>query len=495
MSNAKQRRQAARDRKVAATETRDGFANITARMGLGANNLLSQGTYTFNMLTKNRLQLEAMYRGSWIVGQVVDCVAEDMTRAGITIKGEDDPENMQQMIASLTRLGIWGSQLEAIKWARLYGGSLAVMVIDGQKLETPLNVSTVGKDQFRGLRVFDRWSLQPDLQNIIQDGMDAGLPEFYTIVSDPNSGKVSGQKIHHSRVIRHIGIQLPHWQAIVEQLWGESVIERMYDRLMSFDTATAGAANLVQKAHLRTVQIDGLREVLAAGGKAEENLLTMFHHMRMLQSNEGLTLLDAKDQFAAHTYTFSGLADMVLQFGQQISGATGIPLVRLFGQSPAGLNSTGESDLRMYYDNIKSQQESRLREGMMRILRVLHMSKFGNQAPDNFDFDFVPLWQTSQKEKAEIAKSVTETVAKAVEAGALDTPTAMKELKQSADYTGIFSNITDGQIEDAESEPPPMPVESALPIGEEGPEEQDGEGPVAKVKKAIERMKDWLNRG
>lgn len=462
--NAKQRRNVS---KKSVATTRDGFANLTARMGMGAQNVMSDGTYIFDLLTRNRIKLEAMYRSSWIVGAAVDSVAEDMTRAGINIHSNDDPEQIKQMQSMLTRLDIWGSLLELIKWGRLYGGAIAVINVDGQDLSTPLNVETVGKGQFRGLRVYDRWQLQPDMVNMIAEGKDAGLPAYYTVISNITTGQLSSTRIHHSRIIRQIGVQLPVMQAMTEQWWGESVIERMYDRLISFDTATSGAANLIQKAHLRTVQIDKLREVLAAGGKAEENLLQMFHHMRMLQTNEGLTLLDKEDQFQAHSYTFSGLSDMILQFGQQISGATGIPLVRLFGQSPAGLNSTGESDLRMYYDNIAAQQESRLREGLMKALRVLHQSMFGVAAPEGFDFDFVPLWQTSTKEKADIATAITTTVGTAFEKGIIDQATALQELKQSSDVTGVFSNITDEQIEEAKMAPPPMPVEGEPVVTEE----------------------------
>lgn len=477
MSTRKQRRQATNTQTAT---TKDGFANLTARMGLGAQNVLSDSTYIFDLLTRNRVKLEAMYRGSWIVGAAVDAVAEDMTRAGVNIKGSDDPEAIQQMQSKLTRLGIWHSLLETIKWGRLYGGAIALIVIDGQDPSTPLNVDTVGKDQFRGLKVFDRWQLRPSLQNMVLEGMDYGLPEFYDVISNIATGQVSNLRIHHSRVIRQIGIQLPAMQAMTEEWWGESVIERMYDRLVSFDAATSGAANLIQKAHLRTVQIDKLREVLAAGGKAEENLLSMFHHMRMLQTNEGLTLLDKEDTFAAHSYTFSGLSDMILQFGQQIAGATGIPLVRLFGQSPAGLNSTGESDLRMYYDNVAAQQESRLRDGMMKVLRVMHKSLFGVLPPDNFDFDFVPLWQTSTKEKADIATAVTTTVATAYEKGIIDQTTALQELKQSSESTGVFTNITEEQIEEAKMEPPPMPTE--------------GEPVVAdQPSSMMDRLKAWIN--
>lgn len=471
--------------------THDGFVNLTARMGLGGNNVLSEGTYAPNGLTKNRVLLEHMYRGSWIVGAAVDSVAEDMTRAGVSINSEDDPEQIQGMHTALTRLGVWRSLLDLIKWGRLYGGAVALLVIDGQDPSTPLDLSTVGLNQFRGLKVYDRWQLQPDQQNLIHEGMDAGLPASYGVISDLASGQAGTVRLHHSRVLRFIGIQLPCWQALTEQFWGESIIERLYDRLLAFDTVSAGAANLIQRAHLRTVQIDGLREVLAAGGKAEENLLTMFHHMRILQTSEGLTLLDAKDTFDAHSYAFGGLSDMVLQFGQQIAGATGIPLVRLFGQSPAGLNSTGESDLRMYYDNVRAQQESRLRDGLAKILRVLYQSTRGMAAPDAFDFDFVPLWQISQKEQAEMANTVTTAITTAFEKGVIDQSTALQELKQSADRTGVFSNITTGQIEESKRTPPPAPAEGAL--GDVSP--ASVVPTPAQASTVLERIAAWVTHG
>jgi len=467
-------------------QARDGFANFTARMGIGAQNVLSQAQYTFDLLTRNRIKLEAMYRGSWIIGAAVDCVAEDMTRAGVTINGVDDPAKMKAMQTVLTRKGVWSSLLEGIKWGRLYGGALSVIVIDGQDMATPLDVNTVMKDQFKGLRVYDRWRLQPDLNDLVEDGIDQGDPKFYRVVSswEGNKANLTSLKIHHSRVVRHLGIKLPYWQAITEELWAEAIPERIYDRLVAFDTSSAGAANLINKAHLRTVQIDGLREVFAAGGKAEENLLTMFHHMRMLQTNEGLTLLDKNDTFATSSYSFAGLSDMMLQFGQQISGATGIPLVRLFGQAPAGLNSTGDADLRMYYDNVNAQQESTLREAMHKILRIAYRSANGDEIPESLDFEFVTLWQTSTKEKVDIANVGSTAINNSYTTGTIDLPTAMKELKALSDQTGMFGSITEEAITAAENEPPPAPIESAPLPEEETPQPS-----------AIDRIKDWLKRG
>jgi len=47
----------------------------------------------------------------------------------------------------------------------------------------------------------------------------------------------------------------------------------------------------------------------------------MFDMIRVMQSNEGLTLIDAADKFETHTYSFSGLSDVLMQFAQQLSGA------------------------------------------------------------------------------------------------------------------------------------------------------------------------------
>jgi len=70
-----------------------------------------------------------------------------------------------------------------------------------------------------------------------------------------------------------------------------------------------------------------------------------------------MTLLDSEDEYSSESHAaFGGLSDIMGRFMEQISGANQIPLVRLFGQSPAGF-STGETDLRNYYDTVSQAQE------------------------------------------------------------------------------------------------------------------------------------------
>lgn len=457
-----------RTKKPATAQTADSFQNFALRMGVGTDNKsLSGGTYGFNPLSRNRTLLEWMYRGSWIVRRAIDCPADDMTRAGIEINSEQDPGEIDQMQQRLNDLNIWGVLNETIAWARLYGGAIAVMLIDGQRFDTPLRPETIGKDQFKGLIALDRWMVQADLNNVVTDfGPHYGKPMFYEVVAD--WGPLKRQKIHYSRVIRIEGDKLPPWQKQTENGWNISVIESLYDRLLAFDSTTTGAAQLVHKAHLRTLKVKDLRNLIAMGGKAYEAMIKNVDLIRSMQTTEGLTLIDAEDDYETYQYTFSGLDNVLLQFGQQLSGALQIPLVRLFGESPAGLNSSGESDIRTYYDGIAQQQKLTLLKPLTVLLDVLHRSEFGKATTEEFGFTFKPLWQLSDQDKASVAKSITDAVMGAEGAGIVSRAIALRELRQQSRITGIWTNIEDADIEEAEQEPSPGELAQAAAMGPPG---------------------------
>lgn len=450
----------------------DSYQNLNERLGIGADNATSGGAYGFNPISRNRLQLEMMYRGSWIIGKAVDTIADDMVKAGIDFTGEAKPDDIEAFKKYLAKRRVWGALGDAIRWGRLYGGSVAVMMINGQDPAGELLVDRVGKGQFLGLAVCDRWMLLPSMELVQEFGPHFGKPVFYR-VNAPNH-PLSGKVIHYTRCLRFEGVQLPHLQKQTELGWGMSVVERIFDRLLAFDSTTQGAAQLVFKAYLRTVKIEGLREILAAGGAAYEALIKQMDNIRRFQSIEGLTMIDARDEWQGASYNFSGLDDLLLQFGQQLSGALEIPLVRLFGQSPAGLNSTGESDLRTYYDGINTQQDAQLKEPLEILLNVAHISKFGIPMPEDMDFHFNPLWGLSDVEKAEVAERTTTAVRNAYDSGIVERDVALKELRQSSEVTGIWTNITDDMIKEAEDEEPPKPEMDPVNVPGMQPPPDDG---------------------
>lgn len=434
--------------------TGDSFENFAARVGLQANNQNAASHYTFDLVSRNRVQMEAVYRSSWIAGMAVDLVAQDMTRAGIEIVSDMEPEEKDKLNQAMERLQIWNQLSDNVKWSRLYGGSIAVMLIDGQNVSTSLKLDSIAPGQFKGLLVLDRWLIQPSLENLVTEyGPHLGKPKYYTVVADAQA--LVNQKIHYSRVIRLEGVPLPYWQRIAENGWGQSVLERLWDRLIAFDSTSSGTAQLVYKAHLRTYKVEKLRELIAMGGKAYEAFIKQMDLIRLFQSNEGLTVMDKSDEFDAQQYSFTGLSDVLLSFGEQISGALQVPLVRLFGQSPSGMNSTGDSDLRTYYDNVAAWQDRDLRPGVTTLLDVIARSVLGKPMEDGWDFKFNPLWQLTDTEKAEIGSKDTSSIVQAYDSGIVSRSIALKEMRQSSQTTGLWSNITDEDIKDAESDPPP----------------------------------------
>jgi phage-related protein (TIGR01555 family) len=443
----------ARDKaaKESSQRTVDSFVNFSANVGIGTDNLMSGGTYGFNPITRNRTLLEWIHRGSWIGGLCVNIIADDMVRAGVTMKGQIEPEDIEQIEEAVTAMKIWPMLGDTVRWDRLYGGALAVMLIDGQDMSTPLRMNTIRKGQFRGLLVLDRWMVDPSLNDLVTEfGPDLGMPKFYRVTA--SAPALYNSKIHYSRVVRMEGEKLPYWQRLMENMWGISVLERLYDRLLAFDSASMGAAQLVYKAYIRTYKIKDLRQLVATGGKALQGLTAYTDMMRRFQSIEGMTIMDAEDEFEGTSHTaFSGLDNILAQFNQQVSGAVQIPLVRLFGQSPAGLNSTGEADIRNYYDSILQRQNTSLLIPTGKIYRCIAASE-GITLPKGFKVEFNPLWQLPDDKKADVAKTTVDTVQVAKDGGLITQKVAMKELRQSSRITNIFSNITDEDIEDAEDE-------------------------------------------
>lgn len=433
--------------------TNDSFANFVAKVGLQTGNQASFGTYLTNYTSRNRQLLEQAYRSSWICGKVVDAVAEDMTREGIIVTGDMDPTDMEKMEKNAANLKIWDAAGDLIRWGRLYGGAIAMVMIDGQDPATPLNIDRIPKGSFKGLLVLDRWVAMPALTELVSTpGPNYGDPMYYTVVQGPG---LPAMTIHHSRVTRYIGAKLPYYQRIQEMGWGQSELERVWDRVLAFDSTTLGAAQLVYKAHLRVIKMAGLRDALATGGKAMDGIVANMKMIAQFQSNEGITLLDMLDEFEAHSYTFSGLDSVLEQFSQQLSGASGIPITRLFGQSPGGMNATGESDTRNYYDGVKQQQENGLRSGVTLWYSLLHKSEFGTLPDDTFNFTFRSLWLQTPKERAETAKVNTEAITMAADSGLISPQTAAKELRQQSVETGLFTNITDEEIDSLEDVPAP----------------------------------------
>lgn len=435
----------------------DAFSNVLARLGAGTPNLLEGTEYSLQRMSRDFNTLNALYRESWIVRRIIDVIPADMLKNWITITSGLDPDVEKRFSLTLRRTQLIDKLKRGMQWGRLYGGALGVMLVkhQGYDLSQPLQLDWIMPGDFAGLLIFDRWNGVNPSSELIEDisDPDYGYPKYYTVTDPAGGGSV---KIHHSRVIRFTGNTLPFWEEIAEMQWGASVVESIFDELRKRDNVSWNIAQLTFMANIRVLKMQDLGQLLAAtDNESQAELLRTLEAQNMLLNNMGMQVMDAADGLETHQYTFGGLADCYQQFIMDISGAAEIPVTRLFGRSPSGLNATGESDLQNYYDMIAEKQESYLRPILNKVLPPFIISTLGS-LPDDFDFEFDPVAEPSDKERADLAKCGTDNVVAAYNAGLISQRTALKELKQQSERTGVWTNITDEDIERASDsvEPP-----------------------------------------
>lgn len=442
--------------------TMDAFQNQMARLGFGQPNLNEGADYPLTRMSQNYNLFTSLYRSSWIVRKIVDVFPSDMVKNWIKFNSSLDPEKISKINSVIRKTKTKEKIKEGLRWARLYGGAAGLILIDGDEdLSEPLDYDTIMLDDYKGLLIFDRWNgIYPDieLEDDISDE-EYGYPKYYSIsLSEANSNlmlsynKQDLVKVHHSRIIRFNGRDLPLWERQAEMFWGESEIEIVFEELKKRDNTSANIASLIFLANIRVLKMNDLGQLLGASTqKAQENLYKVLQAQNQLMSNMGIYVMDKDDDFGSEQYSFGGLNDIYESFMLDIAGACEMPVTKLFGREPAGFNSTGESDLTQYYDTLEEKQETYLQPIIDKLLPIIFMSTLG-AIPEDLDWEFNPCMNVNSKDLADLAQSMASPIFEAFNAGLITKEIALKELKQQNEKTGMWSNITDEDIKNAKNE-------------------------------------------
>lgn len=429
----------------------DAYSNPPANLGFGANNLSQTAGYIMERFTWDYYTLNILFRNNWIAKAIIEKPANEMLKNGFEIHSELDPDKVTKIMNVYTRTKTNAKFLQCLKWARLYGGCILVPMIEGQDdLSKPLDFDTIMPDSYKGCFVVDRWSgISPSLEIVDEiDDPDFGKPKYYTISTNNTNTSV---KIHHSRIIKMIGRELPYWEEMAEDYWGASELEHVYTELRKRDDTSANISFLIFLANIRIFKMKNLGQAITLGDQEGLNrVYQTMQSMNRLMCNTGTFAMDQDDDFTTQQYTFTGINDVYESFMLDISGAAEIPVDKLFGRSPTGFNS-GEETLQNYYDTIQEKQETYVREPLERLLKIITMSTLG-EIPDDFELVFSPVRRPSNMEKADLAQKQAQPVLDVYNAGIIGKGTVLRELKQQTPMTGQWSNITDQMIEDADKE-------------------------------------------
>lgn len=433
----------------------DGLANVVA--GLGTER--DKGSYTHYTFspTLTPLELEAMYRSSWLSKRIVNVVADDMTREWRQHVFDSEKASEQLAVENTEkRLQVKAKINEAIRWARLYGGAGVIIGVKGvtmEQMEQPLDINTVKKDSLAWLHVADRHRLT-GTGRLVEDLASPafGTPEMYQLAN-----VTKNVRIHHTRVVRFDGQLVPWQMFLANGSWGDSTLAHVYNSIKNSDTAAGMIATMLFEANVDVIKVAELNSMLAMEC-GESQVIKRFQLAAMMKSVNRTLVLDAGEEYDKKTNNFSNLDKIWEKFMIDVCGAADIPMVRLFGQSAAGLNATGDNDIRNYYDMISSQQEAELRPQLEYLDEALLRSALGRM-PSDYRWDFRSLWQLSDTEIAQNSKTRADRDAIYLDRGVLTEGAVARELKEN----GTYATLTDEDVSMAE--------ELAESMHEEGTEE------------------------
>lgn len=388
--------------------SRDGWANMITGLGRKNRDKRLSGEAQYEGTLTER-QAEDLHATDPMARRIVNLLPFEAVREWIEFK---EQEIQQQTDDEVDRLQAKKKYIKAWQWGRLYGGS-GIFINTGEPLEMlkePLDLNNL--KQVISLIVFNRYELQVNTTDLETDisKPNFDMPRRYSLMPRSGAGS-SGAEIHESRIIRFDGIELPTLLKVSNQYWGDSVYTGLYDALRDFGISFSSIAHLIQEFRMVVYSVQNLAQDNAAGRTDE--IATRMNLFNQTRSGLGVFALDKEGEtLESLSATVTGLDKLLEAIMKRLQAATDIPHTILFNESPSGLSSTGKSEERMWYDYVASQQEQYLAEKLDRLLELIYAQKAGpfkGTAPKNWSYDFVPLWQLSDKEHAEVEKLQMET--------------------------------------------------------------------------------------
>jgi len=386
---------------------RDSLTSLVSRMGTERDKAATT-FYTHAVMTDE--QLIAAYSSSWLPRKIVDIPALDACR-----KWRDWQAKKAQIEAieeEEKRLNVKGKVLEAAKKGRLFGGAALYIGTGEANPALPLDVERVGKGGIRYLNVITRRQLSAGEIDRNPESEWYGRPGSYTL-SGANGMQI---EIHPSRLVLFTGA-MPADDEITGnpwQGWGDSVLQSTLDAIKNADSTAGNIASLVFEAKIDIIRIPDFMANLN-NEAYRSKILERYSLANMSKGINGTLLLDKEEEYETKSAQLAGLTDILMAFMQIVSGAADIPVTRLLGQSPAGMNSTGASDMKNYHDRIQSMQELEFQPAMRRLDECIERSA-GVVDPDVY-YRWSPLEQMSEKERAEIFKTTADAARQLVGTG------------------------------------------------------------------------------
>lgn len=429
--------------------THGGFRNPATGAGVGGLDRTETAFWSPTYYWSKQ-SLQTLYVQSWAAAHFIDIPIDDMF-----IRWRQFDDDADQMMEAERSLDVTDSLSRAMKAARLYGSGLLIFVSRDAPLDQPMIPEQVRPGDVSHLLVFDRYSANVRTMDIDPLSPTYGQALIYDIY--PTTGRPF--MVHHTRVMRFDGIRPLGDDGFTtyDRNWGVSAIVPVIIALIQDQSGASAAGQLMQMASMDVVKLVGFRDSLAGQQEIDDpSPESVGQRMNELKSVYRTVFMDRDDEFERQAVSFGGLPEMLDRMARRVAAAAQIPATRFWGQSPVGMNATGESDMVNYAESVMAMQDKMLSAPLEKLDMVLARNVGLREPPT---YTWLPLTDMSESEQATNFQTRVNALRTAIDAGIIDEDEARQAL-DGDEFLGELQGMAPGLPEE-----PEMPLQMSPPRG------------------------------
>lgn len=427
--------------------------------------------------------LEMHYENNGLFSKIIDMPAEEAIKHGFTLEDVEDGKLADFYSEALDELNWEENAMTAVKWARLFGGSIAVMLVnDGRGLEEPLDWKNI--QSIDDIRVYDRSLVHPDYSSVFnydpQDpfrvrGSRLGMPEYYDVYS-----KYGSFRVHDSRcLVFQNGVLPENATNSIYQFWGIPEYIRLNKAIRDADIAHRSAPKLLE----RSVQPIYKMKDLAAELATEQGEDRILKRLQVIDTARGILnslVIDADgEDYDFKTFQYNGITDVISASCNMLAALSNIPQIILFGQTISGMSSTDDTSMENYYNYVERIQKRMLRSNLRYLLSVVFQAGLATGEVDEvpkLKVQFNPLWSVSDSEQATLDQQKAQT--EQVKAQTAQIYVGMEAIDPS-EVRSKLADSDDFDVENMLDEYTEEELEAGMPSDDESQEQTPADGQPA----------------
>ncbi|CAH1616109.1 portal protein [Klebsiella phage UGKSKpnP2] len=340
-------------------------------------------------------QVEEFYHSNGLAKKIVDVIPEEMVSPGFQLNGVSDNTKFQ---SEWDGLKLEPQITDALCWARLYGGSYVLaMVNDGRMLTS---AAKRGKP-LESIVVYDYDSVSVAEEEKNPRSPRFGKPKMYT-VKPLNGG--SDFNVHYTRMHYIDGERVTNKVRKLNKGAGGTVLNKsMIEAILDYDYSEYLATQLLKRKQQGVWKAKGL--ALICDDREGEYAARL--RMAQVDANSGVgnTIgIDAEDEeYTVINSDISGIPEFLSAKMDRIVALSGIHEIVLKNKNTGGVSASQNTALQTFYKLVERKRNDDYKPLLEFLLQFI-------VTEEDFSVEFEPLSLPTDSEKADIFKKNAEAV-------------------------------------------------------------------------------------